>query len=212
MEDLEARLKRLMGFHPRVVDLSLERMQALLERLGNPPRPVTSRCAYCGNQWQRVDVSDPCAVSESLGDRVHVYTSPHLMSFCERIRVAGHLVTETTLIDVLDEVEAACSGYQTATFFELTTAAAFLIFSRVPADLVLLETGLGGRLDATNVVPSPMATVLTPISMDHEDYLGPSLEAIAREKVGILRPVSPLHQCGAGYCGVVGCSARVPAS
>ena len=156
-----------------------------------PLRSIAARHPYCGNQWERIDVSgSACHISESLGDRVHAYTSPHL-SFCERIRVAGHLVTEVALIGVLDEVEAACSDHQTATFFELTTAVAFLMFSRVPADLVLLETGLGGRLDAKMLCLPPVATILTPISMDHEDYLGSSLEAIVREKVGILRSGIP---------------------
>lgn len=186
MENLENSLRRLEYLHPRSIDLSLDRMQELLGRLGCPHERLPPVVHIAGTNGKGSTLAALRAVSEARGHRVHAYTSPHLVSFCERIRVAGSLVAEPDLIGVLAEVEAACSGYQSATFFELTTAAAFLIFSRVPADLLLLETGLGGRLDATNVVSSPIATVLTPISMDHEEYLGHSLEAVAREKVGIL--------------------------
>jgi dihydrofolate synthase/folylpolyglutamate synthase len=130
-------------------------------------------------------------MAEAAGRRVHVYTSPHLVRFSERIRVAGALPADEALADLLEEVERANAGAP-ITFFEITTAAAFLAFARVPADLVLLEVGMGGRLDATNVVPQPLVSVITPISFDHMDYLGDTLAAIAGEKAGIVKPGIPV--------------------
>jgi dihydrofolate synthase/folylpolyglutamate synthase len=129
-------------------------------------------------------------MAEAAGRRVHVYTSPHLVRFHERIRLAGALVEEQTLEDVLAEVEERNAGAE-ITVFEITTAAAFLLFSRVPADLLVLETGLGGRYDATNVVDRPAATAITSVSMDHMEFLGDTLDKIAFEKAGILKPGVP---------------------
>jgi dihydrofolate synthase/folylpolyglutamate synthase len=130
------------------------------------------------------------AMLEAAGHRVHVYTSPHLVRFHERIRLAGTIIPEDDLLRLLEEVEAANDGAP-ITFFEVTTCAAFLAFQRTPADVVLLETGLGGRLDATNVLDRPALTAITPVSMDHMQYLGDTLAAIAGEKAGILKPSVP---------------------
>jgi dihydrofolate synthase/folylpolyglutamate synthase len=127
---------------------------------------------------------------EAGGARVHVYTSPHLVRFNERIRVAGRIIDDAELGAFLSEAERANDGAP-ITYFEITTAAAFLAFVRHPADFVLLETGLGGRLDATNLVERPAATVLTPVAIDHTDFLGPTLAAIAGEKAGIMKPGAP---------------------
>lgn len=126
------------------------------------------------------------AMAEAAGLKVHVYTSPHLIRFNERIRLAGELITDEALHGLLEECEAA-NGDDPITFFEMTTALAFLAFARAPADLVLLETGLGGRLDATNVVKRPAATALTPISIDHVGFLGDDIRGIAAEKADIMR-------------------------
>jgi len=130
------------------------------------------------------------AIAEAAGLRVHVYTSPHLIHFNERIRVAGDLIGDRELLSLIEECEDA-NGDAPITFFEITTAVALLAFSRTPADLVLLETGLGGRLDATNVITHPAATILTPISIDHQGFLGDNLAAIAAEKAGIMKPGAP---------------------
>src|SRR5215207_11769812 len=131
------------------------------------------------------------ACLEGTAYRAHVYTSPHLVRFHERIRLAGELINEDALLAVLDECERA-NGGEPITFFEITTAAAFVAFTRAPADAVLLETGLGGRLDATNVVRRPAATAITPISLDHQAFLGDTVAAIAGEKAGILKPHVPV--------------------
>ena len=149
---------------------------------------------------------------EAAGLSVHVYTSPHLVRFAERIRVGGRLISEDALSAVLDDCERANAG-EPITFFEITTAAAFLAFAREPADVTLLEVGLGGRLDATNVVDRPAVTVITPISMDHQHYLGRRLRDIAAEKAGILKPrvpavIGPQHAIAgrvvAGAAGTLG--------
>ena len=131
------------------------------------------------------------AIAEAAGLRVHVYTSPHLVRFNERIRVAGKLIDDAALVPILEEVEAANAG-RPITFFEITTAAAFLAFARHPADLVVLEVGLGGRLDATNVVKRPAVCAITPISFDHMQYLGDTLAKIAFEKAGIMKRDVPV--------------------
>ena len=127
---------------------------------------------------------------EAGGARVHAYTSPHLAQFRERIRLAGTLIEDDALADLLAQVEAANDG-QPITFFEITTAAAFLAFARTPADFTLLEVGLGGRLDATNVIDRPLLSVITPVDLDHAEFLGTDLAGIAREKAGVLKPGAP---------------------
>ncbi|MBI3446820.1 MAG: bifunctional folylpolyglutamate synthase/dihydrofolate synthase [Magnetospirillum sp.] len=179
-------LDRLTRLHPKVIDLSLDRIQGLLAALGNPQDKLPPVIHVAGTNGKGSTVATLRALFEAAGLRAHVYTSPHLVRFAERVRVAGALPTDSELLALLEEVEAANDG-NPITFFEITTAAAFLAFSRIPAEICILETGLGGRLDATNVVERPALTVITPIAMDHESFLGGRIEAIAAEKAGIMK-------------------------
>src|SRR3954470_2330611 len=183
-------LSRLMQLHPKKIDLSLGRIEHLLDALGNPQERLPPAIHVAGTNGKGSTVATLRACLEAAGCRVHVYTSPHLVRFHERIRLAGELIEEEALLAFLEECEQANRG-EPITFFEITTAAAFLAFSRTPADIVLLETGLGGRLDATNVLRRPAATAITPISLDHQAFLGDTVAAIAGEKAGILKPGAP---------------------
>ncbi|MGR3249304.1 MAG: bifunctional folylpolyglutamate synthase/dihydrofolate synthase [Paracoccus sp. (in: a-proteobacteria)] len=184
-------LARLMALHPKVIDLSLDRMHRILAALGHPERAIPPVIHIAGTNGKGSTQAMIRAGLQAGGSRVHAYTSPHLAHFHERIRLAGDLIDEDTLAATLEECEAANDG-QPITFFEITTAAAFLAFSRVPADYTLLEVGLGGRLDATNVVDDPRLTVITPVSIDHTQYLGDTLPLIAGEKAGIVKPRVPV--------------------
>lgn len=186
MSRSEAIIDRLHALHPKLIDLSLERLQRLLAALDHPERKLPPVVHVAGTNGKGSTCAFIRAIAEAAGQRVHVYSSPHLVRFHERIRLAGSLVTEEALAAALEEVEAANQG-QPITVFEVTTAVALLLFSRVPADLLVLEVGLGGRYDATNVVEFPVACAITSISMDHMDFLGDSLAAIAGEKAGILK-------------------------
>jgi dihydrofolate synthase/folylpolyglutamate synthase len=186
----DAILTRLLSLHPRIIDLSLERIWRILEALGNPQDRLPPVVHIAGTNGKGSTLAILRAIMEKAGLRVHAYTSPHLVRFHERIRLAGTLIDEERLSLVLEECETV-NGGAPITFFEITTAAAFLEFSRTPADYVLLETGLGGRLDATNVVKRPAATVITSIDYDHQQYLGETLILIAREKAGIMRKGVP---------------------
>lgn len=179
-------LERLLALHPKLIDLSLDRMWRILERLGHPERRLPPVIHVAGTNGKGSTVAFMRAVLEAAGQRVHVYTSPHLVRFNERIRLSGRLVEEARLAEALDRAEKANDGAP-ITFFEITTAAAFLLFAEEPADVLLLEVGLGGRLDATNVIERPLATVITPVSIDHVEFLGETVAAIAGEKAGILR-------------------------
>jgi dihydrofolate synthase/folylpolyglutamate synthase len=179
-------LARLMLLHPKKIDLSLGRVERLLAALGNPEERLPPVIHVAGTTGKGSTVATLRACLEAAGRRVHVYTSPHLVRFHERIRLAGELVDEDALLAILEECERA-NGGSPITFFEITTAAAFLAFSRTPSDIVLLETGLGGRLDATNVIRRPAIVAITPISLDHQAFLGDTLAAIAGEKAGILK-------------------------
>ncbi len=183
-------LTRLMRLHPKKIDLTLGRVERLLAALGNPQDRLPPVIHVAGTNGKGSTVATMRACFEAASYRVHVYTSPHLVRFHERIRLAGELIDEDALLAALDECERA-NGGAPITFFEITTAAAFLAFSRTPADIVLLETGLGGRLDATNVIDRPAATAITPISLDHQAFLGDTIAAIAGEKAGILKPGAP---------------------
>ena len=185
MTPVDAVIARLLSLHPKKIDLSLERMWQLLERLDHPERRLPPVILVAGTNGKGSTVAFMRAMLEAAGRTVHVYTSPHLVRFNERIRVGGTLVADEALAETLAETERLNAGAP-ITFFEITTAAAFLLFSRQPADALLLEVGLGGRLDATNVV-DPMATVITSISLDHQDFLGDTIAKIATEKAGILR-------------------------
>lgn len=179
-----------MGLHPKAIDLSLGRIERLLAALGNPERALPPVIHIAGTNGKGSLVAYLDAMMAAAGHRVHVYTSPHLVRFAERIRSAGAPIDEDHLCDVLLECERA-NGGAPITFFEITTAAAFLAFARSPAEAVILETGLGGRLDATNLIDRPLLTAITPISIDHVDFLGDTVEAIAAEKAGILKPGVP---------------------
>ncbi len=181
----DAILERLMRLHPKVIDLSLDRMERVLEALGRPQDRLPPVIHAAGTNGKGSTLAMIRAGLEAQGDRAHAYTSPHLARFHERIRLAGELIAEDALAALLDEVEAA-NGGAPITFFEVTTAAAMLAFARVPAEWTLLEVGLGGRLDATNVI-APRLSIITPVALDHQAYLGDTLPLIAAEKAGILR-------------------------
>lgn len=187
---LEAALDRMRQLHPVVIDLSLGRIERLLARLGHPERRLPPTVHVAGTNGKGSTVAFLRAFAEAAGHRTHVYTSPHLVRFNERIRLAGSLIGDDDLADILEEVDRANDG-DPITFFEVTTAAAFLAFSRVPADLLILEVGLGGRLDATNVIDAPVVSLLTRISLDHIQFLGPTLTDIAGEKAGIVKAGRP---------------------
>ncbi len=191
---VDAILARLAALHPKRIDLSLERIERLLAALGHPERKLAPVIHVAGTNGKGSTIAFLRAILEASGKRVHAYTSPHLVRFNERFRIAapgdGLLVGDEELSAALAECERA-NGEHDITLFEITTAAGLLLFSRHPADIVLLEVGLGGRLDATNVIEHPLATVITPISIDHTDFLGDSLEKIAAEKAGILKRGAP---------------------
>src|SRR5215212_7315431 len=187
-------LTRLMQLHPKKIDLTLGRVERLLAALGNPQERLPPTVHVAGTNGKGSTVATLRACLEAAGYRVHVYTSPHLVRFNERIRLAGQVIDEDALLAVLEECERA-NRDEPITFFEITTAAAFLAFTRTAADIVLLETGLGGRLDATNVLGRPAVTAITPVSLDHQAFLGDTIAAIAGEKAGILKP---------GVAGVIG--------
>jgi dihydrofolate synthase / folylpolyglutamate synthase len=179
-------LARLTALHPKVIDLSLGRIERLLGKLGNPERRMPPVLHVAGTNGKGSTCAFMRAMLEAAGKRVHVYTSPHLVRFHERIRLSGKLIDEDDLQALLEECETA-NGGEPITFFEITTAAAFLAFSRRRADALILEVGLGGRLDATNVIESPAVTVITPVDLDHQQYLGDDLKTIAGEKAGIMK-------------------------
>jgi dihydrofolate synthase / folylpolyglutamate synthase len=183
-------LDRLTALHPKVIDLSLGRVERLLAALGHPERRLPPVVHVAGTNGKGSVVAMLRAGIESTGARAHVYTSPHLARFHERIRLAGRLIEEEPLAALLERCEAANAG-EPITFFEITTAAAFLAMAETPADWCLLEVGLGGRLDATNVVERPRLGIVTPVSLDHQQYLGETLSGIAGEKAGILKPGLP---------------------
>jgi dihydrofolate synthase / folylpolyglutamate synthase len=183
-------LDRLTRLYPRAIDLSLDRVRRLMADLGSPQERLPPVIHVAGTKGKGSTVAFLRAMLEAHGSRVHAYTSPHLVRFNERIRLAGKLIDDDALTDVLEEVERINAG-RPITFFEVTTAVAFLTFARTPADYVLLEVGLGGRLDATSLIERPAVVALTPISIDHTDFLGNTLAAIAGEKAGIMKPGVP---------------------
>jgi len=183
-------LERMTALHPKVIDLSLGRMHALLAKLGNPEQKLPPVIHIAGTNGKGSTQAMIRAGLEAADLRVHAYTSPHLARFHERIRLAGALISEAALSKVLEECMAANDGAP-ITYFEITTCAAMLAMSRVGADYTLLEVGLGGRLDTTNVVENPRLTIITPVSLDHQGFLGDTLAEIAGEKAGILKPGVP---------------------
>lgn len=180
----DAILARLMTLHPKLIDLSLDRVVALLDKLGNPHHRLPPVVHIAGTNGKGSVGAYMRAALESAGYRVHAYISPHLVRFHERVRLAGELIDEKYLADCLERCEAA-NGGAPITYFEITTVAAFLAFAETPADILLLEVGLGGRLDATNLIDQPAVTVITPVSIDHQQFLGETLAEIAGEKAAI---------------------------
>lgn len=176
--------QRLLARHPQRIDLSLDRMRALCAALGDPQDRLPPVVHVAGTNGKGSTVSLIRAIAEAAGLRVHAYTSPHLVRFNERIRLAGTLISDDQLNAILDRIEAV-SGE--ATVFESTTAAAFLAMSETPADLAIIEVGLGGSLDATNVIDRPLLSVITPVDLDHAEFLGDRIEGVAAEKAGILK-------------------------
>ena len=192
----DAILARMMSFHPKIIDLTLDRVHRLLAALGHPERSLPPVIHLAGTNGKgstqaMIRAGLEASTGQNGGAKVHAYTSPHLARFHERIRLAGELISEPALTALLDECVAA-NGGEEITFFEITTVAAMLAFSRVPADFTLLEVGLGGRLDATNVVDQPRLTIITPVSIDHQQYLGETLPEIAGEKAGIIKRGVPV--------------------
>jgi len=194
MTPIDSILARLLALHPKRIDLSLERVQRLLAALGHPERKLPPVIHVGGTNGKGSTIAFLRAMLEAAGQRVHVYSSPHLVRINERFRLGavgeGQLVSDEELTAALAECEAANAGAP-ITVFEIITAAGMLLFARHPADVLLLEVGLGGRLDATNVIDRPLATIVTPISIDHTDFLGDTPEKIATEKAGIFKPGVP---------------------
>ncbi|MDX2144130.1 MAG: folylpolyglutamate synthase/dihydrofolate synthase family protein [Rhodospirillaceae bacterium] len=184
--DVQRALERFTSLYPKLIDLSLERMHRLLGDLGNPHHRLPPVIHVAGTNGKGSTIAAMRSVLEAGGYKVHVYTSPHLVRFAERIRLVGSLIDEGLLAELLHHVENVNAG-RPITFFEVTTAVAFMAFSQIPADVVLLETGMGGTFDATNVIDRPLTTVITSISMDHMQYLGDTIAKIAQEKANIMK-------------------------
>jgi len=190
MSSIDAALERLARLHPKKIDLGLERVERVLTALGDPQLKLGRTVHVAGTNGKGSTVAFLKAMGEAAGLSVNVYSSPHLVRFNERIAVHGMPIEDGELIEVLNAVEAA-NGDAPLSFFEATTAAMFLAFARKPADLTLIEVGLGGRYDATNVIV-PDVSVITPIDLDHAEFLGRDIAGIAREKAGIIKPGVPV--------------------
>jgi dihydrofolate synthase/folylpolyglutamate synthase len=195
MSQVDSIIERLMALHPKRIDLSLERIERLLAALDHPERKLPPVIHVAGTNGKGSTVAFLRAILEAAGKRTHVYTSPHLVRYNERFRLGdggeGRLASDAELSAALAECEAA-NADAPITVFEITTAAAFLLFARNPADVLVLEVGLGGRLDATNVVENVLASIITPVTIDHTDFLGDTLEKIAAEKAGIIKRGVPV--------------------
>jgi dihydrofolate synthase/folylpolyglutamate synthase len=188
---IEPIIDRLHGLHPRLIDLSLDRLERLLAQLGHPERQLPPVIHVAGTNGKGSTCAFLRAMTEAAGLRVHVYTSPHLVQFNERFRISGRLVSDAALAEALEHIEQVNDG-AAITVFEVITAVAFHLFAQAPAELCILEVGLGGRGDATNVIRAPATCAVTSISMDHRELLGETLAAIAAEKGGIAKRGIPL--------------------
>ena len=186
MSRTDAILKRLSGLHPKLIDLSLDRILPLLDELGRPQDRLPPVIHVAGTNAKGSTIAYLRAFLEAAGKKVHVYNSPHLVRFNERIRLAGKLVETRRLNNVLERVEQVNAG-KSITFFEVTTAAAMVLYAETPADFLLLETGMGGTYDTTNVVERPLGVIITPVDLDHQSFLGPTIADIAVNKAGILK-------------------------
>ena len=187
VDQIASRLERL---HPRLIDLSLDRLRVLLTKLGSPERHLPPVIHVAGTNGKGSTCAFIRAMAEGAGSRVHVYTSPHLVRFNERVRLAGKLVSTRRINDALEEVERINAG-QPITQFEITTSAALKLFAETPADYLLLEVGLGGDFDSTNVINHPLGTIITPVDFDHQKWLGYTIDEIASHKAGILKRGAP---------------------
>src|SRR3954462_11988402 len=190
MTPIDSIVARLTSLHPKLIDLSLDRMRRILGSLGHPEEQLPPTIHVAGTNGKGSTVAFMRAILEAAGLRVHVYTSPHLVRFNERFRLGheggGRLVSDEQLAAALVDCETV-NARAPITVFEIETAAAFLLFARHPADVLLLEVGLGGRLDATNVIERPLVSVITPVSFDPAEHLGDTIAKIAAEKAGILK-------------------------
>ncbi|MEO1643464.1 MAG: folylpolyglutamate synthase/dihydrofolate synthase family protein [Pseudomonadota bacterium] len=196
-------LKPFEDLYPEAIELSLGRIKAALEALGRPQDRLPPVIHVAGTNGKGSTCAYLRAMAEAAGLCVHVFSSPHLVRFNERIRISGRLIEDDALIDVLDRTHAALEGRE-ITHFEATTAAALLAFSETPADLLILEVGLGGRFDATNVIDQPLLSVITPVDYDHKQFLGTDLAKIAGEKAGIIKSRRPVVSAiQARVCGEV---------
>jgi len=194
----DAILSRMMALHPKIIDLTLDRMWRCLAAVGDPHLAVPPVIHVAGTNGKGSTQAMIRAGIEAAGQSAHAYTSPHLARFHERIRVSGEIVSEDLLSTYLDEVYAA-NGGGSITYFEITTVAAFLAFAREKADWTLLEVGLGGRHDATNVISQPELTIITKVDLDHQQFLGETIPEIAFQKAGIIKQgvpvvVGPQHE------------------
>ncbi|RUT24436.1 bifunctional folylpolyglutamate synthase/dihydrofolate synthase [Asaia sp. W19] len=206
-------LARVQALYPKLIDLSLARLEALLGKLGHPERQLPPVIHVAGTNGKGSTCATLRAIAEEAGLAVHVMTSPHLVDVTERFRLAGKLVSEETLVATLEEIEQINDGAP-ITVFEVLTAAGLLLFARTPADLAILEVGLGGRLDATNVVARPACCVITPVDLDHQAFLGETLALIAAEKAGIIKqgvPVVIARQLAQARDVIVACAAALDA-
>ncbi len=185
-QNSDAILARMMALHPKIIDLTLDRVWSLLAALDHPEKKLPPVIHIAGTNGKGSTQAMLRAGLEGAGKKVHAYTSPHLARFHERILLAGEHISEPALTDLLDRCYAANNG-ATITYFEITTIAGILAFTETPADYTLLEVGLGGLLDATNIVNKPALTVITPVSIDHTQFLGNTLTMIATEKAGIIK-------------------------
>jgi len=185
-DKVQSALDELTRLHPKKIDLGLERIERVLKKLGNPHQRLPPTVHIAGTNGKGSTVAFLRAMAEAEGLKAHVYTSPHLVHFRERIVVASEEINDDFLVDVLIRVRKA-NGDKPLSFFEATTAAAFLAFSETPADICIIEVGLGGRFDATNVLDIPAAVGITPIALDHAEFLGRDIAGIAREKSGIFK-------------------------
>lgn len=190
MSDVETVLAQIANRRPMIIDLSLDRIKAALARLGDPQKRLPPVIHIAGTNGKGSTAAFLRAILEAAGNSVHVYSSPHLVRFNERIMLAGEEVSDAALIDALRRTEAAI-GDDMLTYFETATCAAFLAFAETPADIAIIEVGLGGRLDATNVMENPLAAIVTPVDLDHQAFLGDTISEIAGEKAGIFRRGCP---------------------
>ena len=191
LKKLDDILLKIQEYHPKYIDLNLNRINRLLQDLGNPHQFLPPTIHIAGTNGKGSTLSILRSMLQESGLTVHSYTSPHLVNFNERIRIKDKLISNKFLFEVLSMTDKV-NNNQEITFFEFTTAAAFLAFSKIKADILLLEVGLGGRLDATNVVPNVIASIITEISFDHEHFLGSTLSKISKEKCGIIKNGIPV--------------------